>query len=227
MRRTILAIATLAIVAPLGAQQQQGKKDAAATSLPAGWISRFDKAGGTAKFVTMGPGFHVTSGDAAVYYSAKDSASGEYTVTAKFSQSKPSGHEGYGFFIGGSSLQDPTQSYLYFLVRPADGFYMISHRAGADVHKVVEWAATPATVKQDASGNAANALSVHVTRDSVLFSANGKGVKSFSRAELRFPTAGQAGLRINHFLDVHVAEFSVKHGAKTTHLTRGVRGGDG
>ena len=90
MRYARFILAALVVVAPLGAQQQQG------SALPAGWMSRFDKAGGTAKFAVMGPGFHVTSADdgAAIYYSAKDIGTGVYSVTAKFSQSKPSGHEG-------------------------------------------------------------------------------------------------------------------------------------
>jgi len=204
-------LAALVVVAPLGAQQQQGNNKAA---LPAGWMSRFDHAGGTAKFAVMGPGFHVTSADdgAAIYYSAKDIGTGVYSVTAKFSQSKPSGHEGYGIFVGGSNLQDPTQSYIYFLVRPADGYFLINHRAGADVHKIVDWTATPATNKQDASGAAANALTIHVAKDSVHFIANGKLVKGFSKADLKgFNVGGQAGLRVNHMLDLHVGEFSVKN----------------
>jgi hypothetical protein len=203
-------LAALVVTAPLGAQQQQGNNKAA---LPAGWNSRFDHAGGTAKFAVMGPGFHVTSAEdgAAIYYAAKDTATGVYAVTAKFSQSKPSGHEGYGIFIGGSKLQDPAQSYIYFLVRPADGYYLINHRAGSDVHKIVDWTASTATNKQDASGAATNALTIHVAKDSVHFIANGKLVKGFSKAEMHgFAAEGQTGLRVNHMLDLHVGEFSVK-----------------
>jgi len=77
---------------------------------------------------------------------------------------------------------------------------------------VVTLTATPATNKQDASGAAANALTIHVAKDSVHFIANGKLVKGFSKADLKgFNVGGQAGLRVNHMLDLHVGEFSVKN----------------
>ena len=48
----------------------------------------------------------------------KDTASGNYTVSATIDQlGKPAHPEAYGIFIGGSDLSGPNQSYLYFLVR--------------------------------------------------------------------------------------------------------------
>src|SRR6185295_18163983 len=92
--------------ATLAAQQP-----AAPWAAPAGWTIMTD--GGAAiadtKFQTMGPGFHVTSGPAAIYFKSGDVAKGNYTVKATFGQRvRPSmGHpEAYGVFIGGSDLTD-------------------------------------------------------------------------------------------------------------------------
>ena len=44
------------------------------------------------KFTQMGPGFHVTSGPASVLWSAKNTASGTYTLKGTFHLMEPSGH---------------------------------------------------------------------------------------------------------------------------------------
>jgi hypothetical protein len=166
-----------------------------------------------AKFAPMGSGFHVTSGPAAIYWNPKDVAKGDYTVSATFTQTKAPMHpEAYGLFVGGANLQDPSQEYLYFETR-GDGKYLINHRAGNDVHKIVDWTETEATNKQDASGKSTNELAIRVTKDSVAFLANGKLVREFSKEAMHgMSPEGQAGIRVNHNLDVHVANFQVKRG---------------
>jgi hypothetical protein len=229
MRRIMFAAALVALSSPLAAQATQQAKDNDPTKKVAGgigvagWQGRLDdnavKRGmsiNDAKFVAMGKNsYHVTSGPAAIYYTSKDVAKGEYTVRATFTQTKAPMHpEAYGLFIGGQGLQDPAQSYLYFLTR-GDGKILINHRAGTDVHKIVDWTDADATKKQDADGKATNELAIRVTRDSVHFLANGTPVKEFAKSEMHgFNTDGQAGIRVNHNLDVHVANFEVKAAKK-------------
>ena len=143
MRKTLSVLAALAIVAPLGAQQQAAKDPTtavAAAPLPEGWSMKLDPqaASMTAKFVTMGQGFHVTSGGPAIYYTAKDAQGNTpYSVMANFRQTKKiTGHgdagEAFGLFIAGHDLDDQAkQTYFYFLVRQ-DGKFLINHRAGAE-----------------------------------------------------------------------------------------------
>ena len=220
-----LALATLALLAaaPLQAQvKAQVEKDPThkvdgGVTAP-GWRVRVDdkdtKRGmgpSDVKFVAMGNGYHATSGPAAIYYDPKDVAKGEYSVSATFTQTRAPAHpEAYGLFVGGANLPDATQSYLYFLVR-GDGKYLINHRAGPAVHKIVDWTANPAVKPQDAKGSATNALAIRVGRDSAWFDVNGKTVQSFSKAQLygTMP-AGQTGVRVNHNLDVHIGNFVVK-----------------
>jgi hypothetical protein len=224
MRFAYSVLAALAVAAPLAAQQQQSKDPTtavAAAPLPSGWSRVFDKHAGSesAKFVTMGPGFHVTSGDAAIYYEAKDAQpNSPFTVMANFRQTtKNVGHgdhgEAFGLFAGGRDLNDPAkQTYFYFLVRQ-DGMFLINHRAGADVHKIVDWTANPAIVKFDDVKNAKNDLSIVMGSDSVRFLVNNKQVHAISRKEIT-DVSGDVGIRVNHNLDVHVADFMVMKGGK-------------
>jgi len=226
MRTTILTLALVASASPLLAQAAQQAKDNDPTHKVAGgigvagWMGRIDPNAerrgmsiGDAKFASMGSGYHITSGPAAIYWNPKDVAKGSYTVSASFTQTKAPMHpEAYGLFIGGQNLADSSQSYLYFETR-GDGKYLIVHRAGNDTHKIVDWTDTDATNKADAAGKATNDLAIRVSADSVNFLANGKPVKGFSKAEMHgFAADGQTGIRVNHNLDVHVDKFQIKRG---------------
>lgn len=180
---------------------------------PAGWSVRLDRI--TAKrediaFYTMGKGMHVTSGPAAIYWPSAAPVTGNYTVSATIAQRKAPAHpEAYGLFIGGTKLDQAGQEYLYFLVR-GDGKYMIKHRAGADVHTVIDWTDSPAVKKQNEAGAASNALSIVVSATDVTFKANGTDVATFKKSDMKgFQTDGVTGLRVNHNLDVHIDGFAV------------------
>ena len=226
MRKTIMTLALVASASPLLAQAAQQAKDNDPTHKVAGgigvagWMGRIDPNAehrgmsiADAKFVSMGGGYHITSGPAAIYWNAKNMAKCNYTVSASFTQTKAPMHpEAYGLFVGGQNLTDSTQSYAYFETR-GDGKYLIVHRAGNDTHKIVDWTDTDATNKADAAGKATNELAIRVSADSVNFLANGKLVKGFSKADLHgFSADGQAGIRVNHNLDVHVDKFQIKRG---------------
>ena len=217
MRSILIAITLLGVAAPLAAQSQRARqsdpdiKAAGGGQLPPGWRMRLDRANAKpedARFVTMGSGFHATSGPAAIYYNPQHMVKGPYTVRASFAQTKPSAHpEAYGVFIGGSDLEGPNQQYVYFLIRQ-DGKFLIKHRLGAETHNIMDWTDNAAVNKVAEGGGAKNDLSVAVAADSVRFMVNGKQVASFPRSEMK-GTDGQAGLRVNHNLDVHIARFEV------------------
>ena len=227
---TIAALATLGtlVAAPLDAQQAKkpaAKHDhamaddkdptrkVAGAGLPAGWQARFDKPDAVAtnvKFVSMGDGFHFTSGPAAIYWKPSDRASGNYTVTATLTQTKAPTHpEAYGLFVGGQNLQSPNESYVYLLVR-GDGKVMVKHRANAtDVHTILDWTEVPAVHKADAAGKATNQLSIAVARDSVRMFVNGSQVWAKDRAYMG-DMAGFYGYRVNHNLDVHAGPITLR-----------------
>ncbi len=69
-----------------------------------------------------------------------------------------------------------------------------------------------AVAKEAADGKASNTLAVQVMGDMVHFMVNGQMVTMLTRAQLDgASTDGQVGLRINHNLDLHIAEFSITH----------------
>lgn len=210
------ALVLLLAASQVAAQQIPVTKDGPAWRAPEGWTVRLDDkerraTAADTRFTTMGSGFHVTSGPAAIYYREADQATGTFGVSAGFGQRKAPEHaEAYGLFIGGRNLATPQQEYFYFLVR-GDGKYYVAHRAGTEVHAIVPWTEHAAVNKQNPAGVASNVLAFDVTADSVHLLANNQRVRSFARSELHgFNTDGQVGLRVNHGLDVHIGEFRIR-----------------
>ena len=207
MIRRLLTIALLAFLAvPLAAQA------------PDGWMVRIDRSTNAQdpddtpnlKFATMGKGFHVTSGPAGVFWNPANTATGDYTASATFVLTKPSGHTNYyGLVIGGADLGAATQNYIYFLVAQ-DGTYLVKHRSGDQVHDVK--AATPhdAVRKPGADGRSTNALEVRVAGNTISYVVNGTVVHTTPKSGMTAKTDGLVGIRVNHLLDVHIEGFGVK-----------------
>lgn len=224
LRRTLLTASfSILAAAPLMAQDKPDMKGEKKMDhmdmdhkvkggpLPEGWHGRTDEKSAKiddAKFVTMGKGFHVTSGPAAIYWNEMDKARVPFTASATLSQRKaPSHPEAYGLFFGGKNLDEASQTYFYFLVR-GDGKFLVNHRAGLAVHKIVEWTESAAIKKADEKGAASNTLTVDAGKDSVRLKVNGTQVAALSAKDV----AGNGeiiGLRVNHNLDVHIGDFIV------------------
>lgn len=222
LRRTLsTAAAVLLAAAPLAAQKAGMHHDPdhamKGGALPTGWMGRTDNAKSKledAKFVTMGTGFHVTSGPAAIYWNEKNKAMVPFTATATFTQTKaPSHPEAYGLFFAGDKLQGADQTYLYLIVR-GDGKVMVKHRAGTVVHTIMDWTENAAVHKQDASGKATNTLSVVALPALTHLLVNGVQVAVVDGTY--GPANGYVGVRVNHNLDVHIDQFTVTPGAKSS-----------
>lgn len=216
MRRPLTTLALLALTAaPLAAQGKAADPDKKVEGggLPAGWEGRTDNTNAKlsdVKFTAPASGgYFITSGPAAIYWRAKDDVKGPFTATATFHQLKAPAHpEGFGIFFMGKSLSGADENYAYLLVR-GDGKVMVKHRAGKDVHTIIDWTDNAAVGKQDANGASANTLTVDATRsDSLRLLVNGKQVAAIDGSHLG-GTDGIVGLRVNHNLSVHVAEFTV------------------
>jgi hypothetical protein len=216
MQKLLVGCLALALAAPVAAQDADPDvKAGSGKAFPAGWKARFDKANASASevtFVTMGDGLHVTAGPSGIYYNESHKATGNFEVTAAFTQMKPGAHpEAYGLFYGGKDLEAENPDYLYFIVRQ-DGKFMIRHRAGAELHTLIPWTESAAIKTPDASGKASNTLTARVTADSLSFLVNGTVVHALPRVVTagKMNIDGLAGLRVNHNLDVHVSKFEVK-----------------
>lgn len=215
MKKVIHSVIALAFAMPIAIHAQAAndpdKKVSDGGVKVAGWQARVDRPNQKIedlKFVSMGPGFHVTSGPAAIYYNPANAAKGNYTVKASLTQTKaPSHREAYGIFVAGDDLTGDKQSY-YYLVIAGTGEFTLKHRAGTETHTLVDWTANPAIKKADEAGKATNEVAIEVGAQDVRFLVNGSEVHKAPRSQLG-AVDGVAGLRVNHNLDVHVGSFSV------------------
>ena len=213
MKRLTHCLTALAFALPLALGAQDATKKVADGGVKAdGWQARVDRASDKiedAKFVSMGSGFHITSGPAAIYWNPANAAKGTYSVKASLTQTKaPEHREAYGIFVGGDDLTDASQSYLYMVVA-GTGEFTIKHRAGAQTHTLVDWTKNAAVKAADASGKATNEVAIEVGASEVRFLVNGTEVHKAPKSGMLSAVDGQAGLRVNHNLDVHVGSFSV------------------
>lgn len=219
MKVRSMAVVALAagLAAPLAGQGMDPTSNIKGSGkLPPGWNARFDQPGSALTQVDVrqaGTALAFRSGPAAIYWNTKDVATGPYTVSAIFEQKKSMLHEGYGIFVGGQNLSDPTQNYLYFIIKPQAGTMIINHRSSNARPRAIV-AETPSdAINKDAPGTGAatNAIAIRVSRDSVHFYINGKEVRTAAKSALGgAPTEGLAGLRVNHNLDIEVRDFGIK-----------------
>jgi len=207
LRRLFFACLIAAAVVPLAAQA------------PAGWKERIDNSANAndpddnpkVKFVSMGKGFHVTSGPAATFWNPSNTATGNYTLKGTFILFKPSSHTNYyGLVFGGEDLGGPKQNYIYFMVAQ-DGTYAVIHRAGDQTHSI-ERAKHEAVKVPGTDGRSTNALEVRVTAKDISYVVNGTVVHTTPKSGMTAKTDGVVGVRINHLLDVHVDGFEVTKG---------------
>lgn len=219
MKKLVLTAALALAVLPtvVFAQNADPDKNVEGGVLVKGWVGRTDRptqAITGAKFFAMGNALHVTSGPPAIYWNPANTATGNYAVKATFTQTKaPSHPEAYGLFIGGSNLAADDQNYLYCIVR-GDGKYMVKHRAGAELHTMADWTDNAAVKKQDEAGKATNEISMWASKDKIGCSVNGTEVFSMNRADAvgpgkLTPSGNIYGIRVNHNLDVHIANFGM------------------
>jgi hypothetical protein len=180
-----------------------------------GWTGQIDasearrgQAITNAKLAQEGNALHVTTGPAVAYWNPANSATGDYTVKATFTEPKYMNLNDhphpYGVFIGGNDMGTNNQTYLYcaaygdgnFIVRgfgPAP--FQLNGRRGetnAAVHKA---AAPGSPVTQD--------IALSVKGDKVNCTINGTVVGSYNKSEVVGPgklksTDGIYGVRFAH-----------------------------
>jgi hypothetical protein len=214
--------ATLAVPAISAAQDASRAVAGGGISAP-GWMGKIDAREAQngakledSKLVTMGQGLHVTTGPSVVYWNPANTASGNYTVEATFSEREfmalnDHAHP-YGIVIGGNDMGTDNQSYLYcaaygngnFIVRgfgPAP-FQLNGGRQGQASEAVNKAAAKGQPVTQK--------IAIRVSADKVECLINDKVAGTFAKADVVAAgklksTDGLYGLRFGHNTDAHVA----------------------
>jgi hypothetical protein len=199
----LLLTAALAIVAvPLSGQDLQRPPD---------WKVRFDRADAADSslyFVSMPPGWHITTGPSGILYDPDQVVDGQYNVTSEIYLFPGEAREAFGVFLGGQDLDAAGQRYTYFLIRK-DGQFLIKRRNGSDTPTLHPWTAHSAILKHDGGeGTVKNVLEIHVRAQEVHFLVNGETVASLPRTEV--DTDGVVGLRVNHNLNLHVTSLDIE-----------------
>lgn len=222
MRTAFTLLISVFLVLPILAQDRPSPQNPEGEegATPPSWEVRLDKPMddvviGSDKetadiwFVNMTPGWHITTGPAAILYHPANTGSGAYNVTAKIHLFDPGERrEAYGVFFGGQGLDDEHIQYDYFLLRNT-GEFLIKRRTGAETSLIQDWTAHEAIqiYGPDSGSSVENNLGVDLMAEEVVFSVNGAEVARMPRADLQ--TDGIAGLRINHALNVHVSDLAV------------------
>lgn len=212
-----LAVALAMIGAPVaGAQGQETTRsvEGGGVSVP-GWTGKIDaRAAGEgqslqdAKLSGEGDALHVMTGPAVTYWNPANTATGNYTVKATFTEPKYMNLNDhphpYGIVIAGNDMDTDKQSYLYcaaygngtFIVRGfgPEAFQMGGRRAQANpaVHKA---AGKGEPVTQE--------IALSVNGEKVECAINGTVVASYDKAEVVADgklesTDGVYGLRFAH-----------------------------
>jgi len=191
-----------------------------------GWMGTIDpdavKQGQTVnddKFVKDGNAYDVTTGPAVTYWNPANKVSGDYTVSATFTEPKymnlNSHPHPYGIVIAGNEMGTATQSYLYcaaygngtFIVRGfgPDAFQVNGRRGGTSdaVHKA---AGVGQPVTQE--------IAMQVKGDTVSCIINGTVVGSYPKTDLLTAgklksTDGVYGIRFAHNTDAVVTGLKV------------------
>lgn len=187
--------------------------------VPTGWTFRPDRmdhphvvaadTSGDVMFVTMTPGWHVTTGPAGIFVHPASTADGEYTISSDMHLFDPGDRrEAFGLYFGGSNLDGEAQAYTYFLIRQG-GQFLVKERTGAETRTLVDWTSNDAILAfNEASGpSVMNSLRVDVGADTVAFSVNDVRVGWLPTDSIR--TDGQLGFRVNHALNLHISSLDV------------------
>lgn len=184
----------------------------------AGWMGIADqgKSVNDSKFEKQGEVYTLSVGPAATYWNPANTASGDYTVKATFTEAKMmSGHpHPMGLMIAGTKLGTPEQSYIYctayrdgsFIVRGFNGSNVVNYMRKTPNAAIKKAATADESVTQD--------VAWVVKGGRAECQVNGATVAGFDKAEIVGPgklasTDGVYGIRVSHNMDLTVKDLKM------------------
>ena len=218
----MVALAALALAVPAAAQDADRSVKGGGI-MAQGWQGKVDaaaaKQGKTIKdsrFEEKNGSFHISAGSASTYWNPANTAKGDYTVSATFTEPKiAAGHpHPYGLFIGGSDLETDKPTYVY-CVAYGNGDALVRGFSGGTVVTYSKRAPNAAVKKASEGGSVTQNIAWTVKGDKAECSINGSVVASFSKADLvgagkLASTDGVYGIRAAHNVDIVVSNFGKK-----------------
>lgn len=215
---------TIPVVNAAPQPQDPDRKVAGGGITAPGWMGAVDAgAKGTindSKFEMMGSDLHGTIGPAAIYWNPKNTASGDYMVSATITDLKP-GSAGHphpaGVFIGGSNLDTPKKTLVYCTVY-SNGNVLVRGFSEGTVFTLTPGRAgvANAAVKQaGADGTVVNTVAWQVKGGRAECLVNGTSVAGYNKDEIvgagkLSSLDGIYGIRVSHNMDVKVAGLAKK-----------------
>ena len=214
--RFVLAVAAMLLVSGAScapAQDANRAVEGGGISVP-GWVGRIDpkemSAGeklGNARLAKEGDALHVTTGPAVAYWHPDNTARGNYTVRATFTEARymslNTHPHPYGIFIAGTDMGTDRQSYLYCAAY-GNGTFIVRGFGPAPFQMNGRWSASSAVNRAAGPGAPVTqeiALSVSDTK--VACAINGTVVASYDKSLLVVDgklksTDGVYGIRFAH-----------------------------
>lgn len=225
---TIALVITALSLAGVSAQMgDPARKVPGGGVFASGWKGKIDageaKAGSTlndSKFEMKGSEISISTGPAGIYWNPADKATGDYTVSATFTEPQymsASGHpHPYGVFIGGNNLEGDNATLLY-CVAYGNGTYTVRGFGPAPFAPGAgrRPAASDAVKKAADKGQpVTQEISMSLKGSQVTCTINGTAVATLTKDELVGAgklenIQGIAGIRITHNIDVKVTNFKV------------------
>jgi len=216
--RHAVALALAAAILPLLASAQA--QEDASRSIPnggisvPGWQGKIDataeQAGQTikdAKLSQDGDALHVITGPAVTYWNPSNTASGDYTVSATFTEPKfmnlNTHPHPYGIVIAGNDMGTPNQTELYCAAY-GSGNFIVRGFGPAPFAMNGRREASPAVHKADAPGQSVTqTIAMSVKGDKVDCAINGTVVATYDKSQVvgsgkLKSTDGVYGIRFAH-----------------------------
>ena len=212
-----------ALVAPAVSTAQDAARPVAGGGISApGWMGKIDASEAAkgakledSKLVTMGQGLHVTTGPQVVYWNPANTASGNYTVEATFTEREYMGLNDhphpYGIVIAGNKMGTDEQTYLYCAAYGAGNFIVRGFGPAPFRMNGGRGEMNDAVNKATAKGQSVTQkIALKVSADKVECIINDKVVGTYAKSDLvtagkLTSTDGIYGLRFGHNTDAHVA----------------------
>jgi hypothetical protein len=214
------------VASSLGAHAQEDNRLVAGGGISApGWMGKVDasaeRAGQgikDAKLAPAGSGLGVTTGPAITYWNPANKASGDYTVSATFTEPKYMNLNDhphpYGIIIAGNDMGTAQQSYLYCAAY-GDGNFIVRGFGPQPFQMNGRGAASPAVHKAAAPGQpVTQQIALSVKGNRVECAINGTVVAGYDKSQLVTAgklksTDGVYGIRFAHNTEATVTGLAV------------------